>query len=57
MAIFSRRSLEVGGREWTVADVHPPAHLRLYRATASEQFVLDRNDRRVSVSLVEHIPI
>ncbi len=36
---------------WTLADVEAPARLRLYRATAVEQFVLDEHDRRVSVTL------
>lgn len=49
--VFSRRSLEHGGVPWTPADVEPPAHLRLYRAVASEQYVLDANDERVPVSL------
>lgn len=49
--VFSRRSLEHGGVAWTPADVEPPAHLRLYRAVASEQYVLDANDERVPVSL------
>jgi nitroimidazol reductase NimA-like FMN-containing flavoprotein (pyridoxamine 5'-phosphate oxidase superfamily) len=49
--VFSRRSLEHGGREWTPEDIRPPAHLRLYRATATEHFLLGRDDRRVAVSL------
>ncbi len=48
--VFSRRSVAHGGSEWTAADVTPPAELRLYRATASEQF-LGRRDRRTAVSL------
>lgn len=47
--IFSRRSLSHGGREWTVADVEPPARLRLYRAVARDQF-LGVDDRRVPVT-------
>jgi Pyridoxamine 5'-phosphate oxidase len=38
--IFSRGSLAKGAREWTPEDVQPPAPLRLYRATASQQFIL-----------------
>ena len=38
--VFSRESLADGAREWSLDDVRPPARLRLYRATASEQFVL-----------------
>jgi len=49
--IFSRRSLAHGGHAWTPADVQEPARLRLYRATAVEQYVLDTGDRRVPVTL------
>jgi hypothetical protein len=48
---FTRRSLGQGGREWTRADVEGPARLRLYRATASEQFVLGDLDQRTQVTL------
>jgi Pyridoxamine 5'-phosphate oxidase len=51
IAIFSGRSTDVGAGEWTLSDVTPPAPLRLYRATATAQFVLGPNDRRVAVSL------
>ena len=40
-----------GGGEFTEADVLEPARLRLYRATASEQFVLDEKDERIPVDL------
>jgi uncharacterized protein YhbP (UPF0306 family) len=43
--VFSRRSVEQGGREWTVADFTPPGDRRLYRATATERW-LGRHDRR-----------
>jgi uncharacterized protein YhbP (UPF0306 family) len=46
LAVFSRRSLEHGGRVWTLEDVEDPARLRLYRATAVEHF-LGIHDRRV----------
>jgi Pyridoxamine 5'-phosphate oxidase len=49
--VFSRRSVEHGGSEWTLEDVQPPARLRLYRAIASEHFVLGAHDERVPVSL------
>ena len=51
--IFSATSAGHGAREWTRADVSPPAELRLYRALASQQFVLDpdEGDVRVRVSL------
>jgi len=51
IAIFSRRSEAQGMRAWTEADVRPPARHRLYRATASERFVLDDRDRRLPVQL------
>jgi nitroimidazol reductase NimA-like FMN-containing flavoprotein (pyridoxamine 5'-phosphate oxidase superfamily) len=49
--IFSRRGEDQGLRRWTRDDVLPPARHRLYRATASEQFVLDPHDQRIPVSL------
>ncbi len=49
--VFSRRSLEHEGREWTVDDVEPPAELRLYRATATAHYVLGATDRLVAVDL------
>ena len=51
VSLFSRRSLEQGGRKWTPDDVGPTARLRLYRATASEQFVLSPEDERLPFSL------
>jgi uncharacterized protein YhbP (UPF0306 family) len=53
LAIYGRRSQEVGAPAWTLADVTPPARFRLYRATASAVYVLDRGDRRIRVSLDE----
>ena len=50
LAIYSARSKAVGAREWSLADVTPPAELRLYRAKASARFVLDPNDRRVPLA-------
>jgi hypothetical protein len=38
--IFSRGSRARGAGEWTAERVQAPAHLRLYRATASQQFAL-----------------
>ena len=49
--VFSRRSLEHGGAEWTVADVEPPAELRLYRASATAHYTLGGDDRRVEVDI------
>jgi nitroimidazol reductase NimA-like FMN-containing flavoprotein (pyridoxamine 5'-phosphate oxidase superfamily) len=51
LELYTRRTLAHGGREWTVADVEAPAPLRLYQATAEDQFVLDEHDDRVPVSL------
>jgi nitroimidazol reductase NimA-like FMN-containing flavoprotein (pyridoxamine 5'-phosphate oxidase superfamily) len=47
---FSARSVEQGFGAWTEADVRPPARRRLYRATASEHYVLTPQDRRVRLS-------
>jgi hypothetical protein len=47
--IFSRRSEAQGASRWTADDVRPPARHRLYRATASEHFVLNPQDERVPV--------
>lgn len=49
--VFSRRSLAHGGNAWALPDVEPPARLRLYRATASQHWVLDAGDRRVPLDL------
>jgi hypothetical protein len=52
--IFSRRGMEHGGREWTAADVVPPALYRLYRATVSDHWVLEPDsppDHRTPVTL------
>jgi uncharacterized protein YhbP (UPF0306 family) len=51
IAVFSRRSEAHGAGEWNLEDVRPPARHRLYRATASEHFVLDPQNRRMPVSL------
>jgi Pyridoxamine 5'-phosphate oxidase len=51
LATFSRRSVAHGGGEFTAADALPPARLRLYKATAAEQFVLDDRDNRVALTL------
>jgi hypothetical protein len=49
--IFSRHGEAQGLRAWTREDVLPPAGHRLFRATASEHFVLDPHDRRLPVTL------
>jgi hypothetical protein len=51
LATFSRRSVAHGGGEFTAADAIAPARLRLYKATAAEQFVLDDRDNRVALTL------
>jgi hypothetical protein len=51
LAAFSERSIEHGGSAFTTGHVEPPAALRIYRALAHEQWVLDDRDRRVPVSL------
>ena len=49
--VFSRRSVEHGGGPFEVSDVRAPAPLRLYRATVTEQWILDSGDNRVPVKL------
>ena len=57
IALFSRRALAFGGRAWTPADVLDPSPIRLYRATATEHFMLDKSgkgpgyDHRTPVTL------
>ena len=51
LEVYSRRAVGHGGRAFTQDDVRGPARLRLYRAVAVEQFVLDEHDRRVPVQL------
>lgn len=49
--VFSRSTVTRDGSEWTRDDVEPPERLRLYRATASEHWLLDANDQRQPVQL------
>ena len=52
LAVFaSEARAQALPREWTREDVVAPAQRRLYRATASEHFVLDARDTRTPVSL------
>jgi nitroimidazol reductase NimA-like FMN-containing flavoprotein (pyridoxamine 5'-phosphate oxidase superfamily) len=51
IAIFSARSEEKGFGPWGRDRVLPPAKHRLYRATASEHFILDPHDERIPVDL------
>ena len=50
IAVFSERSISHGGEPFGLDEVEPPAELRLYRATASEHWVLDSRDQRQPVS-------
>jgi dihydrofolate reductase len=49
--IFSRVSRAQGAGELTRDEVQEPARLRMYRARASEHWLLDNRDRRVPVQL------
>jgi nitroimidazol reductase NimA-like FMN-containing flavoprotein (pyridoxamine 5'-phosphate oxidase superfamily) len=49
--VFARGSAAAGLATWTREDVVPPARHRIYRAVASEHFVLDEHDARVPVTL------
>jgi len=49
--VYSRRAVAHGGGAVTLEDVRSPAALRLYRATATDQYLLDEHDERVPVSL------
>jgi nitroimidazol reductase NimA-like FMN-containing flavoprotein (pyridoxamine 5'-phosphate oxidase superfamily) len=51
MATFSRHGEKSSLPAWTRANVEGEAKHRLYRATASAQFVLDEHDERVPVEL------
>jgi hypothetical protein len=48
--VFSERSTDHGARPWTLDDVTAPARHRLYRAVASEHFVLGEQDERLPVT-------
>jgi hypothetical protein len=51
LEVFSEGSRRHGGSAWMPDDVRAPARHRLYRAVASEQFVLGPHDERLPVSL------
>jgi hypothetical protein len=51
MSVFSERSLAQGARVWTPEDVDPSGRVRLYRARASEHFVLSPADERLPLTL------
>jgi nitroimidazol reductase NimA-like FMN-containing flavoprotein (pyridoxamine 5'-phosphate oxidase superfamily) len=48
---FNRRCEAQGLRAWSRPEVVPPGEFRLYRATATERFVLDDHDTRLPVHL------
>ena len=53
IAVYSQHSLAHGGSVWKTEEVKPPAQYRLYRATASGHWVLDRAghpNRRIQVT-------
>jgi uncharacterized protein YhbP (UPF0306 family) len=50
LAVFSERTMSHGGEPFGVADVEPPSEVRLYRAIATEHWVLDDRDYRRAVS-------
>ena len=58
LEVYSRRSQELGLPEWTPAMCRAPARGRLYRAVASQQFVLrpEAADARVPVTLSGAVP-
>jgi nitroimidazol reductase NimA-like FMN-containing flavoprotein (pyridoxamine 5'-phosphate oxidase superfamily) len=52
--VFSRVSQSRGDDPFTMEEVEPPAHLRLYRASVSRHYVLDpdaQHDERTTVTL------
>lgn len=52
--VFSRVSQSRGDAPFTIEEVEPPAHLRLYRAAVSRHYVLDpdaQHDERTPVDL------
>ena len=50
LAVFNARSVARGLRPWAEAEVTGEAPFRLYRARASQVWVLDENERRVPVA-------
>jgi len=52
LAVYNERSTARGLPEWTEEKVTPPAQFRLYRAIASQVYVLDDHDQRVPVDKV-----
>jgi len=50
LEVYARGSEAAGLRVWTRADVVAPARHRIYRAVASEHFILGDRDERVPVT-------
>ena len=50
LAVYNRRTAAQGLAEWTDEKVTAPAQFRLYRAVATQVYVLDEHDGRVVVS-------
>jgi hypothetical protein len=48
---FSRSSQDRGGAAWSRDDVTDTARLHIYRAIATEQWVLDSHDQRIPMPL------
>jgi nitroimidazol reductase NimA-like FMN-containing flavoprotein (pyridoxamine 5'-phosphate oxidase superfamily) len=48
---YSQRAVAHGGEAFAPEDVQAPAHLRLYRAVAGDQYILSETDERIPVSL------
>ncbi|HEY3141783.1 MAG TPA: pyridoxamine 5'-phosphate oxidase family protein [Acidimicrobiales bacterium] len=48
--VFSRSSEARGGSPWSPDDVRPGTRHRLFRATASDHWILDEHDERVPVA-------
>jgi hypothetical protein len=49
VAVYTEVSQRQGLRRWTGADLRPPSRLRLYRATATEHWLLNDDDERIPV--------
>ena len=51
LEVFNRGSEEQGLRRWMLDDVQPPGEFRLYRATATEHFLLGPHDDRLPIQV------
>jgi hypothetical protein len=50
LTVFSARCVAHGGEVFGLADVEAPGRLRIYRATATEHWMLDSRDHRQPIS-------